>query len=834
MHTSGDWLLPLGDNRCNNSELVGGKASQLHALIKDDFPVPAAWVLTQAAFDAHFPDATAVELPERPMLQMLLQASLREIAEELLTDGTNYLAVRSSALAEDGADHSYAGQHATYYYVTADNLGKAVSDCWLSLWSEAAAAYRAQVPYQKRFGMPVIIQKMIPAERSGVCFTRDPTGRHPQQMLLEASWGLGAALVDGRVSPDRYRLNTDLQLTDQQIGQKRLRVIADLSNPDGSRLEGVPIHQQSQPVLSPEQAIRVAGLAAKAEALIGGPQDMEWAMVADEIYVLQSRPITALPSPGTPASLAGRWVLFKPIVENISQPLTPLTVDLFRRVLPPIGQFIQGRYYLNADLLAQLIPADLTDLELQNLLMLRPIEPKLRLDWRRIPKMLALLAAGYLSFGVSWHRTARVPLERLSDFADRCDQVVADPDHSPATMLSTLFLNPNPLAPISQLAFQVNMSAGRYFLLTDLVSTLLNRWAPDFDQRNHLALLTSGGDAMISQQMVEAVKHLAQLAHDDPDTRQALLEDSDRDAGSLLQDLDPDNRFVQALTEFLDRYGHRAIGEIELMTPRWREDTSAVMQMVRNLIKQTDQTRHIDPHGLRLAAQDTLHQALPKRWQRKLIDWLLLRIRYYVTARENTRYFHTMTFAALRTRIKQWEQTLLENQRLRCIDDVFFLEWPELSALEAEALDWQDVEAVILERRRIYRRLCDSTPIESFNLAAAPAPHTPGELCHGDCASPGVAQGRARVILDPSSSVSIEPGEILVAPYTDPAWTPLFPAAAAVVVEVGSFLSHAGTVAREYQIPCLVDVRDCTRILQTGQLIRVNATEGWVQIVETP
>jgi hypothetical protein len=577
MHTSSDWLLPLDDNRCSDPELVGGKASQLHALIKDDFPVPQAWVLTQAAFDGHFPDASAVETPDRPMLQMLVQASLREVAEELLTGATSYLAVRSSALAEDGVDHSYAGQHATYYYVTADSLGKAVIDCWLSLWSDAASAYRAQVPYQTLFGMPIIIQQMVPAERSGVCFTRDPTGRHPQQMLIEASWGLGAALVDGRVSPDRYRLDADLNLTDQQIGQKRLKVVADLSNPDGSRLEGVPVHQQTKPVLSPS----------------------------------------------TPADITGRWVLFKPIVENISQPLTPLTVDLFRRVLPPIGQFIQGRYYLNADLLKLLIPADLDDSVLQDLLMLRPVDPKPPLNWRRLPKTLGLLIGSYLSFGISWHRTARVPLERLSDFTERCESVVADETQNPLTILSALFLNRNPLAPISQLAFQVNISAGRYFLLTDLLTRLLNKWAPDFDQRNHLALLTSGGEAMISQQMVEAVKDLAKLASDDPETRALLLDDPIPDTGSVLHNLDPDQPFARAFTGFLERFGHRAIGEIELMTPRWREDASAVVQMVRNLLKQEGLPAAVDPHGLRLAAQDTLHQALPELWQRKLIDWLL-------------------------------------------------------------------------------------------------------------------------------------------------------------------------------------------------------------------
>jgi pyruvate,water dikinase len=279
--------------------------------------------------------------------------------------------------------------------------------------------------------------------------------------------------------------------------------------------------------------------------------------------------------------------------------------------------------------------------------------------------------------------------------------------------------------------------------------------------------------------------------------------------------------------------------EVELMTPRWAEEPSTVLQMVRNYLKPgAAPERRLDPHGLRLATLDELHQALGTPWRRRLVDRLLERVRYYVTVRENTRHHHTKAFAAVRARLKDWEQLLLEDGRLRCADDVFFLSWPELAALKAGAIDWPDVEKPIRERRRGYLGRLDSKPAEAFNfsgpaeeqLTAAPDDAS----CTGDCASPGVAEGLARVILDPAADVNLEPGEILVAPYTDPAWTPLFPGAAAVIVEVGSYLSHAGTVAREYQIPCLVDVSGCTERLKTGQKLRVNADEGWVRVLEEP
>jgi len=526
-------------------------------------------------------------------------------------------------------------------------------------------------------------------------------------------------------------------------------------------------------------------------------------------------------------------VLFKPVAENMSEALTPMTADLFRRVLPPIGEFIEGRYYIDVDMLATILPIQTTDAELREQLLLRATASTPQIDWRRVPRALGLIALGYLTTGIDWHRTARAPLERLHEYARRCEQIQADETLDPLATLMSLFLNANPLAPVSELAFQVNISAGRYIMLTSLLSKLLARWAPEYDAVTRLSLLTSGGDDMISQQMVETIRQLADVAARDEELKQTLLGADIPDARTIIADLGEDHPFVVAFAEFQHRFGHRAIREIELMTPRWREDPATPLQMIRNYLKPGASTvQRIDPHGLRLAAQDELHQALPKRWQRRLIDRLLQRIRYYVTARENTRYYHTMAMAAVRARLKQWETRLIDAQRLRCIDDIFFLQWPELAALEAGALDWPDVEGLIAKRRRRYRRQCETPAIESFNMGAQEDAEPAGDLCRGDCASPGTAEGIARVILDPASGVDLAPGEILVAPYTDPAWTPLFPGAAAIVVEVGSFLSHAGTLAREYQIPCLVDVRGATVKLQSGQRLRVNATEGWIQIIE--
>jgi pyruvate,water dikinase len=301
-----------------------------------------------------------------------------------------------------------------------------------------------------------------------------------------------------------------------------------------------------------------------------------------------------------------------------------------------------------------------------------------------------------------------------------------------------------------------------------------------------------------------------------------------------LAELSPNHPFIVALQAFLASFGHRCTKELDLITPRWREDPSAVLMMLRNYLK-SDGPAPVDPYGLRLAAQDELHQALGARWKRGLADYLVRRIRYYVTLREDTRHYHTMVFDTVRIKLKRLEQHLIDQGRLRCVDDIFFLHWDEAEALNTGTRTWQEVEPTIRERRRRHQRESRMLPPESFNLQlperSLRAGHAANEL-QGECACPGYAEGTVKVILDPTVSADLDPGDVLVAPYTDPAWTPLFPNAGAIIVEVGSYLSHAGTVAREYQIPCLVDVDAATRRLATGQRVRVFASEGRIEVLE--
>ena len=225
------------------------------------------------------------------------------------------------------------------------------------------------------------------------------------------------------------------------------------------------------------------------------------------------------------------------------------------------------------------------------------------------------------------------------------------------------------------------------------------------------------------------------------------------------------------------------------------------------------------------------------RFRARVIDYLANRVKYFATMRENSRFYWVMAAHVVRKKILRLEEELIDEGRLKCKDDIFYLEWNEVEQLRDGRLAWIDVEDRIGERRREFVRLSKLTPPRTIGIDRTAASVTSsldeaeGTVLRGQSASAGQCEGVARLILDPAVDSTLEPGEILVAPFTDPAWTPLFLTAGAAVVEVGSFLSHAGTVAREYGLPCVVDVTDCTTRIATGDRVFVDGDNGLVRVV---
>ncbi|MBU2547095.1 MAG: hypothetical protein KKB20_01670 [Proteobacteria bacterium] len=864
----------LGDVGRHDVNVAGGKGANLGEMVRQGFPVPPGIVVPAEACRVFFEhiglgdhirgldELSDVDREARcRQVRARIEATALpdDLSEAIMAahadlagtrDDAFVCAVRSSGTAEDLGEASFAGQHETYYYVDRDRILEMVRHCWSSLFSPEAVSYRTTqgIDHAGVF-MAVVVQEMIPSEVSGVTFTANPVTGSREEVVTESSWGMGAAIVDGRVTPDRYILEREgLRLKEKRISEKKFMVPARFEKGMTSRLQDVPSSMRHRETLSPDQARTVTKWALEAETHFGGPQDVEWAMAGGRFYMLQSRPITIMGREDIARGIEGQFVIFKPMVENFTAPLTPLTGDMISLFFaPPLMRRIRGWLYINLKHLRAFLPFKNTNEELAGLIYGFDTDaPPMRISWAKLPLTLAVLFVSYLFFGVFFARTRRMPagfMERFRELARRVDE---DPGLGPFETEGRLFGWASLLDPIGHLVMMVNLASMRYVFRLDLMKKLLRGWLPDL-RDDAESLLCSGAEGVKSAEMGRGIWELAKVAKRQARVREILGKHKPEQALAALR-TDPEAaEFLAHLDRFLAVNGHRALKELELASIRWEEDPSPVLGMVRNyLLLESDPSEHerkvdqvrreLDGEIRRLLEKYPLEKPFRPRY--RLLRYTAERTRYFSRQRENSRFFHIMGFYSLRKKILTIEAELMKQGRLRCRGDVFFLKLGEMDRLRSGELGWLDVEDRIRERRMEYIRLSKMTPPKAIGLCIPDRRPETDEAdrddatLKGQAASPGEYQGVAHVILDPSIDIELKPGEILVAPYTDPAWTPLFLTAGAAVVEVGSYLSHAGTVAREFGMPCVVDLPDCTRLIHTGARIHVNGDRGLVRVLK--
>lgn len=872
-------VLWLENVRRADTSLVGGKAANLGEMLAHGFPVPPGFVVTAPACQRFFDSIRLtedlaglgraspadVEACRTTIASKIHTAAIPTELEDAIRSAHATLhercgaelvcAVRSSATAEDLGTASFAGQHGTYYYVDEAQLILMIRNCWASLWSREAISYRAThgIDHASAY-MAVVVQEMVPSEISGVAFTINPVTGARDEIVIESSWGMGAGIVDGRVTPDRYVLHRDgLELKERRIAQKRLRVSTTLRKDAVGRVVQVPFAQRQAETLTTDLAVAIARWAMRAEERFGAPQDVEWAVTDGRVHLLQSRPVTVSGRKAFCRNAGGRkYVLFKPLIENFTDPLTPLTANFFMQgAVASAFALIGGRVYQDIGKVRSVVPLKLTDQELAQLLYLsiEGVPPKLRLSLARLPAAMLLGIALSLMFANFFVRTAHLP----PDFMDRFRRVAeaADGDEGLGALdtwrklLLGSSLRETLLAPAGRHVMAVNASAARYFVWMAVLRKILRRYLPDLPP-DALGLLTSGSEGVLSAETGRRIWLLAREARRSESVRQLLTANPPETVLPLLRRTPEASGFVVQLDAFLTTFGHRAIKEFELKSPRWEEDPAPVLGMVRNyLLVESDPAEHERKVAQRRAELERLiEERLGSRpleralgLRRRLIRYAANRVKYFARVRENSRFYWIMGAYITRKKILRLEAKLIAEGRLKCRDDIFFLEWAEIEKLKGGMLGWRDVEDRIAERRREHVRLSKITPPKTIGIKPA-APSSilepgaaDGTVLRGQTASPGRCEGIARVILDPAQDVELRPGEILVAPYTDPAWTPLFLTAGAAVVEVGSFLSHAGTVAREYGLPCVVDVAECSTRIRTGDRLLVDGDAGLVRVL---
>ncbi len=873
------YVLDLEELDAAQVALAGGKGANLGELSRiEGVRVPAGFCVTTDAFNrvmAAVPgiDDLLAQLsgldPDDRQAIRTRSAEIRRAIEEIaipddlaaaITRSVNRLggdaalgaawAVRSSATAEDLPTASFAGQQDTYLNVAGpDSVLEHVSRCLASLFTERAVTYRLRNGFGHRtVHMAVVVQRMLAPQASGILFTADPVTSNRKVVSIEASFGLGEALVSGLVNPDVYQVR-DGEIVARAIAAKKLAIQA---LPGGGTRE-VPIDPESQerPALTDAQVVRLAGLGRRIEAHFAQPQDIEWCLADDEFQIVQSRPVTTLfPVPET--SDQGNHVYLsvghQQMMTDAMKPLglsvwllttrAPMT-DAGGRLFVDVTKMV-GSPATRAGLLQAMTKSDpLMGDALQTVLDRGDFIPVLPAEAQVAPPVSVgdapspietdpAIPAELTEAGQAANEALRRDIAVKSGTA-LLDFVIADFEE-----LQRILFHPR-----SSQAIMAGMQAAWR------LNELLEDW---LGEKNVVDTLTQSAPGNVTAEMGLALLDVADVIRPHPDVV-AFLErigldrvGDDEDYLDELPALAGGQEARAAIEAYLAKYGMRCVGEIDITKPRWSERPATLVPMIlgniRNFEPGAGQRRF--EQGQRNAEEkerDVLTRlrelpdgAAKAEEAKQLID----RIRIFAGYREYPKYFMISRYFIYKQALLEEAERLVRAGVLREPEDIFYLRLAELAdVVRANQAD----DELIRERKEAFRSYAALTPPRvltsdgeaiagSYRRADVPA----GALT-GLPVSAGTVEGRARVVLD-MADADLEAGDILVTAYTDPSWTPAFVAINGLVTEVGGLMTHGAVIAREYGLPAVVGVEQATRLIRDGQRIRVHGTDGYVEILD--
>ncbi len=873
----------------NHISAVGAKALSLARMDRIGLPVPPGFCITAQAYREHLKLNNLVgriestverlskssQIDKKSALSDLRQAiidapitdSLRDEIELQYKDlHTKFVAVRSSATAEDLPGHSFAGQYDTFLGVAdPKECIEAVKKCWVSLWTQRAFDYRQNNDFDHTaVNMAVIVQALIAADVSGVLFTADPRYGPCGNIVIESCFGLGQALVSGQVSPDRFVVHRKkLWLLFHAISEKKIECVLDRNG--SVKEQQISSEKSTTPSLDKKQIKKLAKLAQKIEAGFGSPQDVEWAVSKSKIYLLQSRPITAFPperswedrqiwsnSPAkevmpdvvTPSSLS---ILLETIGEEMFEPVfRMLCCD---RGDHPFYGVIAGRIYFNANIwgaVFRYLPggrrADLMLMagghkdmqEMAVRLRIAPDEdlPDIRFSLLRFILKMPLIFIGLL---LNTPKKGRRIIAWVSAKNRKWSDLNLSNLYSEQIVTSCKQLRMDLRQFINHFLYLLSMLAA--FPLLHIVCA---KWLDD-DGSIANSLLAGAGDMDDALAGLDLWR-LAVAADVDPEVKNLILSDARWfEIEPELSQLDSAREFLKTWNDFMKRHGHHCRAELELYNPRWAETPDYILRLVRNYIAQIGKTDPVQNAADLAQQRRQLEQQCRKKLRnpikRMIFNYLLHRSQQGSVFRENVKSQVIKLGVSLRKMLLELGEKLADKGVLKNQDDIFFLRLEELEPVACDKYDF-DIHQVIKDRRAEYDRNSLISPPDVIFGKFDPDKYVPEsidtdvETLTGVPVSSGVTTGKARVILRADDDQQVLAGEILVAPFTDPGWTPYFVTAAAIVMDQGGILSHGSIVAREYGIPAVVNVGFATQIIKTGQTIEVDGNRGTIKILQ--
>ncbi|HEY0603002.1 MAG TPA: phosphoenolpyruvate synthase [Herpetosiphonaceae bacterium] len=870
----GSYVLGFQDIDKTKLMAVGGKGANLGELAKiEGIHVPDGFCISTEAFKRIIGETPSINelLDQLSLLQVEdrekigeLSGEIRrliegiaipqDIQEEITSflsrlDEKNAYAVRSSATAEDLPTASFAGQQDTYLNIIGQEaILKHISKCWASLFTERAITYRLQNGFDHRkVYLSVVVQKMVFPQVAGILFTADPITANRKVLSIDASFGLGEALVAGLVNADMYQVRNG-KIIDKKISAKKLGIYA--LKDGGTKEQEIEPERQNSQALTDEQILQLERMGRKIEEHFGNPQDIEWCLADDTFYIVQSRPITTLyPIPEANdqenhvyVSVGHQQMMtdaMKPLGISIWQ-LTAarpmftaggrLFVDITQDLASPAGRNILVNVLGKSDPLIK--DALTTILERGDFIQLLPEDHK------------------ELTSGNSNQGPSHGNFQTLNEYDPT---VVSDLIKATQTSIEEL-----------KRTIQTKSGPDLFDFILDYIQQLKTNL---FDPRSFGVIMTGMNAASwINEKMMEwlgeknAADTLAQSAPNNITSEMglALLDVADviRPYPEVIEYLQhaKDDSFLHQLTKFnggqeardaiqayLDKYGMRCVGEIDITKTRWSEKPSTLVPIILSNIK-----NFAPGAGMRKFEQG-LQEALNKEQEllvrlRQLPDGeqkaeetkrMIDLMRNLIGYREYPKYGLVNRYFVYKQALMKEAEQLVQANVIHEKEDIYYLTFEELrEAVRTHKLDYQ----IIKKRKDEYESYKKLTPPRIMTSDGEvingryKRENLPAEAIVGLPVSSGVIEGRARVILN-MEDADLEDGDILVTAFTDPSWTPLFVSIKGLVTEVGGLMTHGAVIAREYGLPAVVGVDNATKLIKDGQRIRVHGTEGYVEIL---
>ncbi len=858
------------------NEQIGGKAANLGKLIAGGFRVPPGVVITVEAYDRYLEGTGIRDRIGKALSSIDLEdgSSLERASEEIRSffvsdpgdgmgealdqairdiDPEALWSVRSSAVAEDLASASFAGQQDTYLNVQRKDIMANVLRCWASYWNSRAIAYRHQAGVdQLGTGMAVVVQRMVDARSSGIMFTTDPVSGKKDRIIIESSWGLGESIASGLVTPDRFICDKrSVRQVERTINRK---VTGIFLSPDGSRSVTIDANRQVSPSLSRGEIAKVARMGKRIEEHFNAPQDVEWAIEGEDVCLLQSRPITNLaPDPDTLWTRAygdEYW-------SDITSPLFfSLMGELLTRYVNHEGSEIMGYWnltdkellrvhkghiYFNASVLEEVFiynPKFSRTSELLNYFPQKDQPRIARADTKIVQRLWAEVRIAFLDNEGTIFRTDKAyrrwaeGFKKVSERLDSLDLASLTDEQLYSEYASY------------RQAGVKHYQLIRYGMVTHSIGTnlMVKQWLSDWlgDRSGvYYSKLISGLEDNKTLKTNIAMAKLARHAQNDRAVRELLSSGDSRRALEAIRSDDRYGGFRGELGAFLKEYGHRSHTR-EMYFPRWADDPALVIDVVRTLmsskvgdLERLEQERVRERKEAEKEVMEKLGH-LRLGFARKLIFRPVLNYaQIYLMFRENQRFFLDHMIFRWRKIFLEYGRRLTERGLLDGPSDIFFLSKEEVFDLCAKG---GDVRAVIAERRADFERYRDILPPKflrgnvEFDDTVARGADT--VRVTGVSASPGVVTGRIRVVQNIEALPTVREGEIMVTSNTDPGWTAVFSKLGGLITETGGILSHGAVVSREYAIPAVTAVKDATGFFKTGQRVTLDGNDGTIYILE--